>query len=112
MSFFSRLGGLLTRSGRDEDQLRQAMDHAKNDRPKQALEIYTALIDAKGTSADVRARALFNRALAHSALNKDDRAIVDLTQLLAQPNVAENVQVAARSQLTRVKKRAEKRTAS
>jgi lipoprotein NlpI len=109
MSILSRIGGLFSRSGRDEDQLRQAMDHAKNERPKKAIEIYTALIDSKGTSADVRARALFNRALAHSSLNHDDRALIDLTQVLAQPNLAEAVQIAARSQLTRVKKRAEKR---
>ena len=109
MSFLSRLGGMLTASGRAEDQLRQAMEHAKADRPKQALAIYTALIDSKGTSADIRAKALFNRALAHSSLNHDDKAIADLTQVLAIPNVAENVQTAARSQLTRVKKRTEKR---
>jgi len=110
MSFLSRLGGLLTRGGREEDQLRQAMEHAKGDRPKKAIEIYTSLVDSKGTSADVRAKALFNRALAYSALRDDERASADLTQVLALPNLAENVQIAARSQLARVRKRAEKRT--
>ena len=109
MSFLSRLGGLLTRGGRDEDQLRQAMEHAKGERPQKAIDIYTSLIDSKGASADVRARALFNRALAYSAVKNDERAIADLTRVLALPNLAENVQIAARSQLTRVRKRSEKR---
>lgn len=109
MSFIGRLTGLLSSGGRGEESLKQAMEHAKNGRPAQAVEIYTKLVDAKGTSGELRARALFNRALAYSALKDDERALADLTQVLTVPNLAENVQIAARSQLARVRKRTEKR---
>jgi hypothetical protein len=106
MSFFSRLVGLFTRSGRDDALLLQALEHAKGGRPEMALAIYNSLIDSPQSRQEVRARALFNRALAHSSLNDDDKAAADLEQVLAMPNLAENVQNAAKSQLVRVRKRA------
>ncbi len=108
MSFFSRLTGLFTRSGRDDNLLLEAMEHAKAKRPDKALAIYNSLLAASGTRNEVRARALFNRALAHSSLNDDEKAIADLESVLALPNVPENVQAAAKSQLMRVRKRSER----
>jgi tetratricopeptide (TPR) repeat protein len=108
MSFFSRLAGLFTRGGRDDSLLSQAMEHAKGKRPEKALAIYNSLIDAAGTRSEVKARALFNRALAYSSLNDDEQAIADLEQVLAMPNIPENVQNAAKSQLLRVRKRVTK----
>ena len=108
MGFLSRLTGLFTRAGRDDDQLLQAMEHAKAKRPEQALAIYNTLLKESKTRPEVRARALFNRALAHSSLDQDDKAVADLEKLLATPNIPENVQTAAKSQLLRVRKRGEK----
>lgn len=105
MSFFSRLAGLFSRSGRDDSLLLQAMEHAKAKRPEKALAIYDSLIDAAATRSEVKARALFNRALAYSSLNDDEKAIADLEQVLTIPNLAENIQTAAKSQLLRVRKR-------
>src|SRR5262245_37930943 len=109
MSFMGKLTGLFSNSSRGEDSLRQAMELAKAGRPTEAIVIYSRLIDASGSSADLRARALFNRALAFSSLKDDERATNDLTQVLAVPNLADNVQIAARSQLARVRKRTERR---
>ena len=105
MSFLSRFAGLFSRSGRDDNLLLEAMEHAKAKRPDKALEIYNRLIDEPATRSEVKARALFNRALAHSSMDEDERAIADLEQVLAMPNIPENVQSAARTQLLRVKKR-------
>lgn len=110
MSIFSRFTGLLTRGGRDDEQLKQGLDHAKANRLPQAIAIYTTLFEDRGTSGEVRARALFNRALAYSALKDDQRALADLNKVLALPGLPENVQIAARSQLARVRKRGEKET--
>jgi hypothetical protein len=110
MSFLSRITGLLTRGGRDDDRLRQALEHAKGNRPGQAIEIYNALLDSSRTSADVRAKAMFNRALAYSSVKDDERAVADLTQVLTLPNLPENIQIAARSQLARVRKRGDRHT--
>ncbi len=109
MSFFSRLTSLFSRSGRDEELLHQALELAKANQPVKAIEIYSSLVDSKSSSRDLRARAMFNRALAHSAAKDDERALADLTQVLATPGLAENVQIAARSQLARVRKRTERR---
>jgi len=108
MGFFQSLANLFTKSGRYDQQLLAAMEHAKAGRAQKAIELYTALVDDDSVNDAVRARALFNRALAHSKLDHDDQAIKDLQDVLAMPNVPENVQTAARAQLVRVKKRAER----
>lgn len=107
MGLLSRIAGLLTRSGRDDNLLQQGMEHAKAKRPVQAIEIYDRLLSNTATRGEVRARALFNRALAHSSMKNDDKAAADLEQVLAMPNLPENVQAAARTQLHRVRKRSE-----
>jgi hypothetical protein len=50
---------------------------------------------------------LFNRALAFSSLEDDDKARADLAQVLTLRNLPENVQTAARAQLARIKRRSE-----
>jgi tetratricopeptide (TPR) repeat protein len=106
MGLLSRLAGLFTGGGRDDRLLLQGIEHAKNNRPDQAIEIYTSLLNSGSARNTVRARALFNRALAHSSMKNDEKALADLEQLLLMPDLPENVQTAAKSQLIRVKKRA------
>ena len=108
MSFFSRLANLFTKHGRNDELLLKGMEHAKAGRPQQAIEIYDTLVKSKLSSDTVRARALFNRALAYSSLKNDSQAIADLNELLTLPRVPENVQNSARDQLKRVRKRSDK----
>jgi hypothetical protein len=105
MAFLGQLSNLFSRSGRDENRLRQGMEHAEAKRATQAIAIYDSLVDSKGTCPTVRARALFNRALAHSSLNNDQKALVDLEQVVVMPGAPENVLAAARNQLVRVRNR-------
>jgi len=105
MGFFTSLFG----GGSEDSRLLKGVDLAKAGQPEKAIEIYNALI-AKSSSDTVRARAKFNRALAHSAMKNDDLALKDLQEVLASPQLPENVQQAARSQLARVKKRGEPAT--
>ncbi len=107
MGFFDQIKGLFSRDARDESQLLKGLKHAKEGRPQQALAIYEALLKDGETSNTTRARALFNRALAYSAMKNDTQAECDLREVLAMPNLPENVQSAARTQLSRVKKRNE-----
>lgn len=108
MGFFDKLASLLTRSGRDDSRLLQGMAHADAKRPDKAVGIYDALLDSKGTSATVRARTLFNRALAHSALKDDKKALADLKEVVAMAGAPEGVVTAARTQLARVQHRVER----
>ena len=108
MSFFGQLANLFSRGGRDENRLKQGMAHAHAERPEKALEIYDALLNSKSTGPTVRARTLFNRALAYSSLKEDAKAIADLQQVIAMPAAPENVLTAARNQLIRVQNRVQR----
>ena len=105
MGFFGQLANIFSRSGRDDHRLQQGMAHAEAKRPAQAIAIYDSLLNSKGTSPTVRARTLFNRALAHSSLKEDSKAIADLEQVVALSGAPENVLTAARNQLVRVRNR-------
>jgi len=106
MSFFGQLANLFSRAGREDNLMQQGMAHATANEPEKAINIYDSL--ARSKSATVRSRALFNRALAHSAMKDDAKAIADLEQVIAMPGAPENVLTAARTQLIRVQNRGER----
>lgn len=108
MGFFGHLTNLFSRAGRDDNRLKQAMDYAHAKHPEKAIPIYDLLL--KGNTADptLRARALFNRALAHSSMKDDQKAIRDLEEVVSMPAAPENVLAAARNQLVRVRNRVER----
>jgi len=105
MGLLTRLAGLFTKGARDDELLLQGLAHAKAKRPEEAIALYDRLVADRGAKGATRARALFNRALAHSALDNDGQAVADLEQVLKLPDLPENVQSAARTQLARVRRR-------
>lgn len=105
MGFLGQLGSMFTRGGREEAQLDQAMEHAKAKRPEKALEIYNELLQSRTTSGSLKARALYNRALVHSALKNDEQALADIEEVLKLSDVPDNVQTAAKERLVRLRKR-------
>src|SRR6266576_1024453 len=108
MGFLGQLANLFSRSGRDDNRLRQAMDHAHANRPEKAIAIYDLLLSGNAVDPTLRARALFNRALAHSSMKNDQKAIVDLEKVVLMPGAPENVLAAARNQLVRVRNRVQR----
>jgi len=108
MAFLKRLSNLFSRSGRDENCLQMGMEHAHAKRPGEAIAIYDSLVNARATSPSIRARALFNRALARSSLKEDQKAIADLEEVISLSGAPENVLSAARNQLVRVKNRVQR----
>lgn len=105
MSFFRRLSNFFSRAGRAENLMKEAMAHASADRPDQAIAIYDTLINSRSASATVRSRALFNRALAHSAQKNEAQAVADLEEASKMDGAPENVVAAARNQLIRIHNR-------
>lgn len=108
MSLWQRFTRMFSQGGRQESALLRAIDLAQTKNPKEAIAIYDGLINNPGTDPELKARALFNRALAYSSVKDDTQAIVDLQAVLSMPRVPENVREAARSQMARVKKREER----
>ena len=105
MGLLQKIAGLFTRGGRDEALLLQGVELAKAKKPTEAIAIYDKLLKSGGTSGETRARALFNRALAYSAMDDDKKALADLEAVLKLPDLPDNVQSAARTQIARVKRR-------
>lgn len=105
MSILKRLANWFSRGGRDDNRLQLAMDHAHSKRPAEAIAIYNSLVNTQGASSSLRARVLFNRALAHSSLKDDEQAIADLEEVISLSGTPENVLSAARNQLVRVRNR-------
>jgi len=108
MGFLGQLANLFSRSGRDDNRLKQAMDHAHANRPEKAIAIYDSLLDGGTAGPTLQARALFNRALAYSSIKDDQKAIADLEKVVAMAAAPENVLAAARNQLVRVRNRVQR----
>jgi hypothetical protein len=85
---------------------RQGLDYASQKDHKAALEQYSAAIDLVGAPADIRAMALYNRAVIHSAMHDDAKAIHDLEELLASPGAAASVRLEAKRKLVRIERAA------
>lgn len=82
------------------------MSRAKSQDLPGALEDYTEVIDTPDVPADLKAMALFNRALVHAAQSRNSSAIGDLEKLLAMPSATETVKTEARRKLVRMKRAA------
>ena len=76
----------------------------KHDR-KGARDAYTAAIDMRDAPADVRAMALYNRALLYAASKEIPKAIQDLNEVLAMTAAPHKVKSVARQKLDRMQRR-------
>jgi hypothetical protein len=81
---------------------RRGMLRAKRHKHSQAVEDYSAVIEMPHVPPDVRAMALYNRALVHAAAGDEARAAGDLREVLAAGGSPENVKTAARQKLVRM----------
>ncbi|MCI0364496.1 MAG: hypothetical protein L0219_11465 [Phycisphaerales bacterium] len=69
-----------------------------------AMEAYTAAIDLPDAPDDVKAMALYNRALLFAAAGKTAKAIGDLNAVLAVSAPLRDVKTAARRRLARMQR--------
>jgi hypothetical protein len=81
--------------------LASAMKHDQNG----ARDAYTAAINMRDAPADLRAMALYNRALLNAAANEIPKAIQDLNTVLAMTAAPHMVKSAARQKLGRMQRR-------
>jgi len=108
MSFATWLKSLFSHRGKALSQYRSGMAKAKKGDYAGAVADYSAAIEAPEIPADVKAMALYNRALAYSAMDQDDKAAEDLAALLEVPGLPENIATAAQQRRERIRRRNEK----
>jgi hypothetical protein len=70
-----------------------------------AMVAYSSVIELDDAPEDVRAMALYNRALLFAALGDRSKAATDLTAIMAMPVSVPGVTVAARRRLERLQHR-------
>jgi hypothetical protein len=87
---------------------RAAMQDAHSDRHEEALDKYSSVIDMNETPADVRAMALFNRALLYSASHEYKKVSDDLAAAIGIVECPDNVKVAARQKIARMNHQSQK----
>lgn len=102
MRLWSWLKGCYSTRGKALSHYRHGILLArKHDHPR-AIDEYTAVIDMANAPRDVRAMALYNRALVHAASQHEAQAADDLRAVLAGDESPTNVKSAARQKLLRL----------
>jgi hypothetical protein len=91
---------------------KRGLASARKHDQKGARNAYTAAIDVRDAPADLRAMALYNRAVLYAAANDSPKAIEDLKAVLAMTAPPHKVQLAARQKLDRMQRRNYMNTAS
>jgi len=80
------------------------MGKANRDDFAGAIADYTVAIEAPDVPLDVKAMALYNRALAYSSEEQADRAVADLEAVIAMSAAPTNIKAAAQDRLGRLKR--------
>jgi hypothetical protein len=107
MNFTTWLSGLFTQRGKSISVYRSGMAKANKADFAGAIADYSAAIQTPKIPPDVKAMAIYNRALAYSALDEDEKAAADLASLLEMPGLPENIQLAAQQRRARIRRRRE-----
>lgn len=108
-SAFDWLSGFFTTRGKVLALYRRGMAKAEKHDHRGALEAYDAAIKIADSPADVRAMALYNRALVYAAVGEDGKATADLELVLAMEESFINIKTMAKQKLARMVDRASKK---
>ena len=113
MNVFGKITARFTARGRALAQVDQGMACANNAEPDNAIKHYTDVINASETPRDVKAMALFNRALVYTTIDDEPRATFDLKAILKMPEAMTNIKKSANDKLVRMqRKRTRDKTAN
>lgn len=74
-----------------------------------AIAYYSNAIEIPDIPDDVRGMVLYNRALAYSSIDEDEKAALDLEEMLKISGLPEKVKTAAIRRRERIRKRGERR---
>lgn len=108
MSFIRWVQSWLSHRGRALSEYRSGIKKAGKHDYQGAIADYTTVIEGEDTPADLKTMAIYNRALAFSAIHEDDKAAHDLDTVLKMPGVSERVKTAVMRRRERIRQRAGK----
>jgi hypothetical protein len=106
---FDWLTRFFTTRGKVLALYRRGMAKAEKHDHQGALQDYDAAIQTSGSPADVRAMALYNRALVFAAIGENGKATEDLEFVLAMEESFVNIKTMAKQKLARMVDRASKK---
>jgi len=108
MNFFRRIAGRFTARGRALAQVDQGMICANNNESDNAIKHYTDVVNSLETPGDVKAMALFNRALVYTTIGKERQATEDLKAVLRTPGTIAKIKKSASDKLVRMQRKLER----
>jgi hypothetical protein len=108
MSFTTWVKSCFSHRGKALSLYRSGMAKANKGDYDGAIADYSAAICAPHIPTDIKAMALYNRALAYSAIHEDARAAEDLTIVLDMPGLPKNIRTEAQERRERIRRRDEK----
>jgi hypothetical protein len=110
MNFFVWLQSRISPTFRAKWLHKQGMIQAKLHKHQAAMDAYTTVIEMADAPNDVRAMALYNRALVRHALTgKSADAIKDLNDVLKMTGATEQVKTEARRKLVRMDRESDRK---
>ena len=108
MSFTTWMMSWLSPRGKALALYRGGMAKASQRDYEGAIADYSAAIEAPQIPPDVKGMAIYNRALAYSAIHEDDKAAEDLAADLEMSGLPEHIRTAAEQRQQRIRRRREK----
>ena len=105
MNFFKKIVSRFSVRGRALTQVEQGMARAKSNQPDDAIKHYTDVINSSKSPRDVKAMALFNRALVFTSIDKELPAKADLKAILNMPEAMTRIKKSASDKLVRMERK-------
>ena len=99
------LSGWFSTRGKSLSHYRKGKARATRHDHQGAISGYTAAINVPDAPSDVKAMALYNRAMVHVATGDEASGIGDLNAVLAMTELLVNVKTMARQKLARMESR-------
>ena len=106
MNLFNWWKGRFTDRGKAVKLYRSGMELAKKKEHESAINDYSEAIKLSDELPDVRAMALYNRALMYLAVEDAKKATADLKTVLDMPKAPNDIKIEAKQRLTRMKTKA------
>ena len=105
MKFFRKIAARFTPRGRALALIDQGMTFANNAQPDFAIKHYNDVINSSKSPRDVKAMALFNRALVYTTIGNEPQAKIDLNAILNMPEAMTKIKKSASDKLVRMQRK-------